>query len=268
MNGTKFDFVKEILGVDGATALNKAANRSERLENVILPRTILAWLGVVSREDYEGGLPGVRNSYLRFSKNEDGFTGVIGMGQELYKFDGASLYHLAASVALVLGADADKIDPAVKDLDIVRLGKSIDILAKARVAVVGLQKAEAQVKKKVKLPGTTKKAEAPMKGKADEPSFEQPTGPQAPTKQTAQPSMPRAGTSSRAVNVTKSESERRCSMCGRGYFANGKFTGCLCLSDLAKSVKATPNGNGYSLTFKAGTDAESVLTILDALKGD
>ena len=80
--------------------------------------------------------------------------------------------------------------------------------------------------------------------------------------------MPRAGTSSRAVNVTKSESERKCPMCGRGHFANGKFVGCLCLSDLAKSVKTAPNGNGYSLTFKLGTDAESVLTILDALKGD
>lgn len=132
MDPTKLSFLIQILGADGAKALCKAADRNIEIESVLVPRAILAWLGLVGRSDYEGDLPGVSNTYLSFTKSEEAYTGSVTIGSDVYNFDRAPLMHLAASVAVAIGVDADKFDPGLRDLDLARLGKSIDLLVKAR----------------------------------------------------------------------------------------------------------------------------------------
>lgn len=140
MDTRKFNFLQAVLGADGAGALAKAAQRSPSLEAALLPRAIMAWLGVMARASYEGGIPGAGNSYLAFEKSEDRYSGTVGIGETLYSFEKASLYHLGACVAVALGADHERVSPGLRDLDIERLGKSIDLLAKARITVAELKK--------------------------------------------------------------------------------------------------------------------------------
>lgn len=140
MDPRKFKFLVSVLGADGAKALAKAAERSQELENALLPRTILAWLGIAARSDYEGGIPGVDNTYIQFQKSEDKFTGSISIGDDIYSFEDAALLHMASAVAVALGQDHERVSPGLRDMDIQRLGKNIDTLVKARVAVAELRK--------------------------------------------------------------------------------------------------------------------------------
>lgn len=117
----------------------KASERSPALEHALVPRAILAWIKSASM--YDGDLPGVDGAVVSFEKSETGFAGSIGIGEGLYKFQSASVFHLAASVAVALGVSQDEDADDVRDLDLERLGKSIDILAKARRATVELAKA-------------------------------------------------------------------------------------------------------------------------------
>lgn len=140
MNDIKYKFISEVLGDEGSKALQKAAARSNELGNALLPRTILAWLGISARGDYEGDVPGVENTYLRFSKSEDKYTGSVSVGEDLYSFDQVSVFHLASAIAVALGADHERIPANLKHMDLVSLGKNIDTLVKARIAIAELRK--------------------------------------------------------------------------------------------------------------------------------
>jgi hypothetical protein len=140
MDSRKFKFLKAVLGEDGARALAKAAERGPELENALLPRTIMAWLGIAGRSDFEGQIPGVENTYLQFGKAEDRYSGSVAVGDEVYSFESATMLHLGACVAVALGADHERVSPGLRDLEIQRLGKNIDTLVKARIAVAELRK--------------------------------------------------------------------------------------------------------------------------------
>lgn len=141
MQPRQYSFLVSVLGEDGARALKKAAERSDALGQALLPRAILSWLGLASRWDYEGGLPGVENTYVAFKKSEDErLSGSIALGGDVYDFEGASPYHVAATVGVVLGMDDSPLHPSVRDLDLARLGKSIDALVKYRAASQELAK--------------------------------------------------------------------------------------------------------------------------------
>jgi GNAT superfamily N-acetyltransferase len=138
MDVQRYGFLVATLGEDGAQALAKAAERWPPLAAVLVPRAIMAWLTVV--DDFEGQLPGVDNTYLSFTKAEEAYTGTIAVGDTSYGFEAATPAHLAASIGISMGLDADDLDPALRDLDLQRLGKSIDLLVKARKAVYDLGK--------------------------------------------------------------------------------------------------------------------------------
>jgi GNAT superfamily N-acetyltransferase len=140
MANTKSQFLEGILGGDGAKALSKAAARIPELESALLPRALMAWLGVCPTS-FEGNLPGVENSYLHFQKSEGNtYSGSIAIGDDIYAFEDASGLRVGACVAVALGADHEKLNPALADTDLVRLGKSIDTLVRARAVVEALQK--------------------------------------------------------------------------------------------------------------------------------
>jgi hypothetical protein len=142
MDDGKYRFLKAILGEDGAAALVKAADRAPELEAVILPRALMAWLEIRTLEDYEGPIPGQLNSYVQFQKSEDRFTGSIAIGDNVYGFESATLLHLGACIAVVLGADRDMVHADLRDRDLQRLGKNIDLLVRARTVVSELRKGE------------------------------------------------------------------------------------------------------------------------------
>jgi len=428
MDERKFAFLIAVLGVDGARALRKAVERSSECETVLVPRAILAWLAL-PQEEYEGDLPGIENTYCSFKKSENGFDGSVTMGKDVYQFQGASQLHLASAIAVSIGVDSDRPHPSLRDLDLVRLGKSIDLLAKARYVAERLAKSrslekaislippgpevrepkaatakvydyshvlperrrkdgyrlqvrhrpesgtvtahifkgplevgqlkgshengalsieDAEVQEahqnkglgtalyeslmahakhsginkiaggvhssmasavhqklsrkhgmeykqtptpfphlaspepgpydgrygpyeyaiKEEVPANAKKTEAPAPAHAPT-APQEPQAPMAPTVQaqkgpavsTAKPKLPKT------LKVTKSQSRRKCSICGLPQFRGDTFRGCLCLSDLAKHASSTPNGDGYLITFRAEWDKDALETLLEAING-
>lgn len=131
MNSNKYSFLQAVLGEDGARALRKAMERSSELEAAVLPRAIVAWLEGPFSSSHEGVVPGCENQ-LVFSKSESGFTGSIGIGDEVYAFENASTTHLAAAIAVSLGLEYEKVPSTVRSIDLAKLGKSLDLLVKAR----------------------------------------------------------------------------------------------------------------------------------------
>lgn len=272
MDERKYAFLKAVLGTDGATSLKKAADKYGDLEGAIVPRAIMAWLGVVARSDYEGGLPGVEDSYLDFAKNEDGtYSGSIAIGEGVFPFQNANVFHLAASVALSLGATLDAEN--LKDVDMVKLGKSIDILVKAKFL------SETEILSKAQPPGP---AHAPtVRG--------QPVAPKPPTKQIGQPELPasqKPATAPKEAPVPKHKVpkakvklpkparkfeiperalKRECQECGLPLIKNERFVGCLCFRDTAKYVTLTKGEGHYALAFGNSLDEDAIVTILDTL---
>lgn len=126
-------FLSAALGIEGAKALQKAVEREPALAGVLLPRAILGWLNFTAENEYEGGIPGIENSYVQFAKSEDGFSGSISLADGVYSFEHASMYHLAAGVAMAIGVEPQSLDTRIRDAVLVKLGESIDTLAKAQV---------------------------------------------------------------------------------------------------------------------------------------
>lgn len=132
MDATKLSFLKATLGDEAATALNKAVERYEPLEAVLVPRVIISWLNVTARTGYEGEIPGVAGSHLSFTKNEDTdlFAGLLAVNGVVHPFENASVMHLVAGVSVALKADVSA-DHGIRDSDLVNLGRQVDLLAKA-----------------------------------------------------------------------------------------------------------------------------------------
>lgn len=275
MDERKYAFLRAVLGTDGATSLKKAADKYGDLEGAIVPRAIMAWLGLVARSDFEGGLPGVEDSYIDFTKNEDGtYSGSIAIGDGIFPFQNANVFHLAASVALSLGAslETDKL----KDVDMVKLGKSIDVLVKAKY-----------------LSDTDVLAKA-LPGPPHAPSVRgQPTPPAAPTKQIGQPepiasqkpakapkeapkpkhkipklkvTVPKAGPKvGKSFDIPEKAAKKECRECGLPLIKNERFVGCLCFRDMARYIALTKAESGYSLAFGKSLDEDAVAAVLDTL---
>lgn len=290
-------FLIKTLGNDGACALSKAVEREPELASIIVPRAVLAWIGQQGL-NYEGGLPGHENSYLTFSKSDGVYSGVIALEQGPYHFDGATVYHLAASITMSLGVDGS-IDSGVRDVVLAKLGKSIDTLVKAQSITTDLKKAEKPlsshgdysieksaledkpyrvvhkngkvVQKGIsnyrdataiaewhKKNGLEKASEAPGPAHAAT-AQEGPLAPIPPQKQ------PKQSKRSPALSVSKSEAHAECPVCGGYQYQTGRFVGCMCIRDLKKSVTSTAYSDGYVLEFNE-LDDESIRTIVKAFR--
>lgn len=152
MNARAYSFLEGVLGKDGARAFKKAVEHEDTLTNAVVPRAILSWIDLATTYRYEGEVPGVENTYIQFKKSEtDLFNGALAVGDDTYTFDNATRYHVAATVAVMLGVDALAIDDRCREITLQRLGKSIDTLVKARVAIEALKKGDV-----IKFPGNPK----------------------------------------------------------------------------------------------------------------
>lgn len=328
MEARKLQFLKAVLGDDGASALSKAAERAPELGAALLPRTIMAWLGVAARDDFEGTIPGVENTYLQFQKSEDRYSGSVSVGDDVYSFETATVLHLGACMAVALGFDHERTSPRLKDLDIQRLGKNIDTLVKARMAIAEIRKRALEAKKNEK-PAEPKcstcgfvqapedraksggckdgkphswpvaKGEKKVQGGAEQPGpahaptpQEAPLAPIPPSPtQTSKgpivslrpkpPKLPtpkaaddqvQTGTGAKppkskapTLKVTKAQAEVKCKVCDGEQFSANKFTGCLCMHELAKSTYTEVQPDGYLLRFGADWDQDAILTLIESL---
>lgn len=130
----KTEFLTVVLGADGAGALKKALDKSPQLSAVLLPRTILSWTLSASNWGYEGPIPGVAKSFINLRRSETPglYSGAISTPAGTVTFVDTTLYRLAAHLALTLDVDP-RVAPELKDVDLARLGKSIDVLTRANL---------------------------------------------------------------------------------------------------------------------------------------
>lgn len=142
MNDRATRFLVGVLGNDGASAFRKAIGREQSLASAVVPRAILSWLNIAARLTYEGEIPGQDNTYLTFRKSEGGrgFGGAISINDSVYSFENASVFHVAGALAVALGVDSVAVDEHVRARTMQKLGKSIDHLVKAKVAINHLNK--------------------------------------------------------------------------------------------------------------------------------
>jgi hypothetical protein len=284
MDTRKVEFLKAVVGDQGAAALIKAAARSVSIENVLVPRAIMAWLGVIGRFDYEGEIPGVDDTYLDFAKNEDGlYDGSIAVGDGVFPFENANGFQLAASIAVALGSD-QPLDE-VRDSELARLGKSIDIMAKAKMVTdleIELAKARPgppnpqkpqgpptaatpqmkQPKMQVKPPKTPKGA--PKNPIAPKAKVSLPKPPN-PAKMTPGAQQNRAFKSEKQFALNDANLLAACPECGLKLIKNEKFVGCMCLRDLAKNVALTKYEGRHYISFRTELDADAVSVVLETL---
>lgn len=248
-------FLASVLGQTGSEAMVRAVDRNEALESVLLPRSILSWINTVGKFGHDGTIPGIDGSHIQFQKSEDGFTGSVNIYDFVYDFEKASVFHLASSLALALDVAPNDIN--VKDLDIERLGKSIDMLIKAKlIKDFELDKAAPDqggggagaipsipaAQPLGPAPAATKVAEAPK------------MAPRKPKTKLPIPSR---------IKVTKSEMGHKCGLCGKGSFLDSIYVGCSCLSDLAKSVHSNVDTN--ELTLGDDWDSDAILALLESI---
>jgi hypothetical protein len=269
--GPVVEFLKHVLGEDGYKAFERANTRMPTLGPALAPRTIVSWLATAIRAQYEGEIPGLANSYISLQKHEEGLTGAVTIGDEVHSFEDADILHVAAAVAVALGVEDAGIDPIMKSTDISKLGKSIDLLVKARVITAAqLQKLldeesteqsdceESEIEKD-EMPG---KAAGPHEPKAPQ----APQGPQAVAPSTNVKSKPPV--MKKELVVKKSSAHNECPECGLPQFKGDTFVGCMCFRALAKSISSTSRGDNYVLSLsRSQWDDETIEALLQTFRG-
>ncbi len=258
------DFLRYIVGNEGSDALNKAIESIPVIGSVVIPRAIVAWLSVVSKVGFEGEIPGLEQSFLGLTKAEENtLTGAMTIGDQLYTFEKADLLHVAASLGVALGIDLEPVSNDLKNKDLTRLGRSIDLLVKSEFI-----------------------KQAKFSKSADETTMAAPANPQKEPKLQSLPLSPvkqpginiksgnkgpiqkpnvALGQGQKSIKVMKGEALKFCSECGNQLFKSEKFTGCLCVSALSKNVKTEITPDGYLVHFKTITEDELV-TLISILK--
>ena len=117
--GTR-DFLEKILG-PSYKALESLLKTD--LEGVVVARAALAWLKNAPEGDLFCGCP-------MLYKSEDGISGLVECNGGNYLFVDSTPEHATAALVSSLGLSLDK--SFTKDLDLAKLGHSLDLLVKAQ----------------------------------------------------------------------------------------------------------------------------------------
>lgn len=219
------EFLKAVVGEDGAKALSKALESSPGLAPMLVPRALVSWL-TAHQEGYSGVLPGTDKNFF-LAKTENGFEGFVKSDEETVVFKDVSFVEVAAGLSVILEADFQNDSLSKKELS--NLGKSIDQLVFATA-------------KKAELPGQP----APPRGQ------EGPVPPSPPTKQRRIPKT-REGNPflKKEFFISKEEMKTKCKKCEKSHFEKGKLVGCDCLRNLKKGeYTSTPKEEGYVFSFE------------------
>ncbi len=245
-------FLVAVLGKAGAKALTALADSSELVDAVLTPRAAMAWLHASS--SHNGTVPGLPDTALTLVKTETGYTGEVRLAAGNHVFTSTAIEHVAAAITLAVGEPV-AARPGLRDVDLARLGKTLDLLAKAQVSPLARSEGGKGVAAQARTP---KAPEAPTA--------------KAPTTTRKKPKLPRAPGGVKAASTPKplklSEAEARkpCSVCLVSQFKGAEVQLCYCLRDLRKGLYAVPlSKGGFELTFGGDWDTDAVLVLLEAV---
>lgn len=269
-------FLKSLLGEDCATALLDTVHKTPGLEPAVTPRAIVSWLSALG-DRYEGSVPGT-DGLFKFERLYGLYSGEIKIEENLIKYDKIPGLELAAILSVSLGED---LEPSfAKPNDLQKLGKSLDKMVKAVLSSQEkfaireyLIKADTvpKIMSKIKLPHKISKVEpkgtTAKPGAATAPASQtNASAPMAPKKQTStqNPTVTAIPGASKTLKVAKFEASRSCNICGQNRFFSDRFVGCLCYTELAKSITTKVLPDGYLL--KTSTDFESFASLAMSIR--
>lgn len=250
------DFLSAVLG-RGAEVLDRLAKASPEVSAYLVPRVAAAW---VSQVDGADAIPGVPEQRFVLSKAGDGtYHGVAELGGTEYAWVHAPVSHVAAVIAVAIGAEPGR--PDLKDVDLARLGKTIDLLVKSKKEpAIGTGGAAAATPPLAPEPPS-------MGGPDSEPTAASTklNWAKAKTKK-LKPKLPKlAAPKAPKVKLTLSEAVTPCQVCRGTQFQGQSFRGCFCLRDLAKSARSVQVPGGYELVLGQDWDNDAVLTLLECV---
>jgi hypothetical protein len=252
-------FFQAVLGANGATVMEALSKASEELGNYLTPRIIVGWLRQTDYGDVEipDGCP-----LSKLSKNGYGYFGVGSIEGVDYSFQNASEEHVTAVIAV---ASKQEIKPVeVKDVDLARLAKTIDLLLSANKLHKAIPKAPANQYERTQT-ASNLQPEEPIQPEAVQPARNKTKSnkiPQIPGLKKPKP----LDIVQKPLKVTKSEATKSCDVCGQRMFLDDIFVGCTCFKPLAKNVKTSVVQNDLLLTFDSDWDQDSVLALIGSLK--
>lgn len=238
-------FLQSVLGARGAKILEELC-KDEGVGAFVTYRTILGWLQSV---DSISSLPGLSGTFAILTKSDAVFNGSIDFDGLEYPVNQASLNETAALVGARLGVSLNKCDS--RDVDLARLGKTIDLLIKAQYR-----------------PNRVTHDAPEIGGRAEHIEHIEPEAPVPANQTPKKPKLPRLKRQSlpkfsQSVSITKSESEIKCRVCEEPQFHNDEFRGCYCLRGMSKPlVKSQPMG--YQLTL-IDWDNDDITILMEAL---
>jgi hypothetical protein len=252
MHEIQCKFLEAVLGVNGAAIMSRLADSSEIIKTAAVPRTIMSWLG--SMEGYNDKLPGSEIN-LKLVKSESGFY-VEFNGIETEE---ASIEKAAAVIAVGLGVTSGM--SKFKDVDLAKLGKTIDLLVKAQKGLAGGQG------------GGLAQGHHPSVGSAGAVTGEMnasvgPIKPDAPDK-AIPTNLKNLSNKAPKMALSEEESEKVCKVCkGKQKDKKGQIKGCHCFTDLSGTLEVKKSESGYEVTFGVGWDDAAISIFTNRVKTD
>lgn len=223
------DILLQLLGERGLNPL-KSLLKDADLAAFITPRVITGWL----RKSDCGDLQ--LKPFTSLSKSGYGYTGSIVLKDVNYDFEKVTEEQVAAMISVSLN---QQIQPTIKDLDLAKLSKTLDLLIKKDNRYeskedIGMAAPKIEPVEAInKLP--------PVVNRVKRQRF------------------------SKTMLVSEKESKTPCKLCGKAQFVKGEFKGCTCLKSLAKSVKCELKGCNYMLTFGCDCGVDELMTVAEAI---
>ena len=248
------DFLEKILG-PSSKALEPLLKYG--LGGVVVARATLAWLKESPDGDLFCGCP-------MLYKSEDGFSGLVECAGGNYLFVDSTPEHATAALIASLGLSLDK--SFTKDLDLAKLGHSLDLLAKAQwktpdkpllgqtakplapVAPIQPVPAPPQIKTAWRVSGLPT---APPLPKEDPKAM-------IPNPAPVKPGLPK-------IKLSEKEMGKKCGICGKAQTDGEKFVGCSCFKGMASCVKSEKINSGLLLSFGEGWDSEAIVTLFESV---
>jgi hypothetical protein len=223
------ELLLQLFGAKGAQALSPLL-KNEALAAFIAPRAITSWLRKASYGQLQ------LKPFEALMKTGYGYNGSITLKEVPYVFDKATEEQVAAMVSVSLD---QKIEPTIKDLDLAKLSKTLDLLLKAQPKYEPKESISNAAPKLAPIQAMDK--QPPVVARVKRRGFV------------------------KTMLVTDKESKQLCKMCGKSQFEKGEFKGCTCLRSLAKSVKCSLKNCNYLLTFGSDCGIDELMTVAEAI---
>lgn len=281
-------FLQYTLGEAGAKVIAQLIKAEPSLQKYIIPRIVVSFL------QGDDVVCGRVVSGASLAKSDGRWDGVVDVGGFSCGLTKADLCQTAAVLSVALG-----IIPSSGDLtpgNIVRIGQTIDALVKsyrdkgragdnagvgkpaAHLAPIpkdepGSTDLDRNVASRASSAAPTTKLEPPkmsvgaIKTKSSIPKLTKPKKSPADVVRDRQKKdilLQRA-----EIRVSKSQTNVVCELCRRPMFVGESFAGCLCLSELAKSIQTIDDGDTVTLIFDKDIEDlnDAVATVSGALNG-